>query len=173
MRTLASSNVILEPQVAAHAEEMFAVLSDPAIYEYENEPPSSLDWLRERLTRLESRQSADGTQRWLNWVVRLRTGGLIGYVQATIFPTGRAAIAYVLASEYWGRGLASEACQAMIAELARDHGVVMVYATFKRRNARSARLLERLGFAAATAESVGLAVEPDELLMLRHVNAPE
>src|SRR5215831_1824035 len=103
---------------------MFAVLSDPAIYEYENEPPSSVDWLRERFARLESRRSADGTQRWLNWVVRLRPVGLIGYVQATVFPSGRAAIAYVLASNYWGRGLAGEACQAMIAELAEDYEVV-------------------------------------------------
>jgi hypothetical protein len=29
----------LEPQVVAHAEEMFLVLSDPAIYEYEGQPP--------------------------------------------------------------------------------------------------------------------------------------
>lgn len=171
MRTIDCQRVALEPQVAAHAEEMFAVLNDPAIYEYENELPSSVDWLRERFARLESRRSADGTQRWLNWVVRLRRTGLIGYVQATVFPSRRAAIAYVLASEYWGRGLAAEACRGMIAELAEHYRVVTVHATFKRRNARSARLLGRLGFAPATAQSVGLAVEPDELLMLRHLNA--
>jgi [ribosomal protein S5]-alanine N-acetyltransferase len=96
---------------------------------------------------------------------------LIGYVQATVFPTGRAAIAYVLASGYWGRGLAGEACQAMIAELAEHYGVVTVFAIFKRRNARSARLLARLGFAAAPAESAGVEVEADELLMLRDLNA--
>lgn len=171
MRTIDSQRVILEPQVAAHAEEMFVVLGDRAIYEYENEPPSSADWLRERFAKLESRQSADGTQRWLNWVVRVRGAGLIGYVQATVLPTGRAAIAYLLASEYWGRGLAGEACQAMIAELAEHYEVVTVYAIFKRRNMRSARLLERLGFAPAAPAGIG--VEPDELLMLRHLNAAE
>ena len=171
MRTIDCQRVVLEPQVAAHAAEMFVVLSDPALYEYENEPPASVDWLRARFARLESRQSADGTQRWLNWVIRRREDGLIGYVQATVFPTGRAAIAYVLASGYWGRGLAAEACQAMIAELAEHYGVVTVFAIFKRRNTRSARLLARLGFAAAPAESAGVEVEADELLMLRDLNA--
>ena len=170
MRTIDCQRVVLEPQVAAHAAEMFVVLSDPGLYEYENEPPASVEWLRERFARLERRQSADGTQRWLNWVVRLRKDGSIGYVQATVFPTGRAAIAYVLASEYWGRGLAAEACQGMIAELAEHYGVVTVFAIFKRRNARSARLLARLGFAPALA-APGVEVESDELLMLRELNA--
>ena len=168
MRVIAAKNVILEPQVAAHADEMFAVLRDPAIYKYENEPPQSLEWLRDRFTRLESRRSADGAQLWLNWVVRLPASGLIGYVQATVFPTGKAAIAHVFASKYWGRGLAGEACRAMIAELAAHYGVLTVYAVFKRRNVRSARLLERLGFAPA---SSGVDVEADELLMLRELNA--
>jgi RimJ/RimL family protein N-acetyltransferase len=171
MRSIAAGNVVLEPQIAAHAEEMFAVLGDPAIYEHENEPPATVEWLRERFTRLESRGSADGTQHWLNWVLRLRGAGLIGYVQATVLPTGSAAIAYVLASEHWGRGLAREACQAMIAELAEHYGVVTVYAIFKRRNMRSARLLERLGFAPTTAQALGVELERDELLMLRDLNA--
>jgi [ribosomal protein S5]-alanine N-acetyltransferase len=171
IRPIAGKHLALEPQVAEHAGEMFVVLGDPAIYEHENQPPASAEWLRERFARLESRRSPDGEQLWLNWVVRLRAGGLIGYVQATVLPTGRAAIAYVLASKYWGRGLAAEACQAMIAELAERYGVRTVYAVFERRNVRSARLLERLGFAPALPESSGL--EPDELLMLRALDAPE
>jgi len=161
---------MLEPQVADHAEEMFRVLGDPALYEHENEPPCSVEWLRERFAKLETRCGPDGQQLWLNWVVRLRGRGLIGYVQATVFPTGRAAIAYVLSSQYWRRGLAAEACQATIAELAKHYGVVTVYAIFKRRNVRSARLLERLGFSPAAS---GADVEPDEMLMLRALNGPE
>jgi len=173
IRSIAGKQLTLEPQVAGHADEMFVVLGDPAIYEYENEPPASVEGLRERFTRLEGRRSADGEQLWLNWVVRLRSSGLIGYVQATVFPTGRAAIAYVLAGKYWGRGLAAEACQAMIAELAASYGVRTVYAVFKRRNVRSARLLERLGFAPALPGSAGVDLQADELLMLRELNAPE
>ena len=172
MRSLAGKNVALEPQLAAHADELFAVLGDPLIYEYENEPPRSVEWLRERFTRLETRQSPDGEQLWLNWVVRLGASGLIGYVQATVLPTGKAAVGYVFASKYWRRGLAGEACRTMIAELAERYRVRTVYAIFKRRNARSARLLERLGFALASADSCLVDLEADEVMMLRHLGAP-
>ena len=55
MRTLAAPPFVLEPQLAAHAQEMFTVLSDPAIYEFENAPPIDEEWLRKRFARLESR----------------------------------------------------------------------------------------------------------------------
>jgi hypothetical protein len=98
MRSIPCEGLTLEPQTAAHAEQMFAVLCDPAICEFENQPPPSLQWLRERYARLESRHSADGTQQWLIWVIRLPDGKLAGYVQATVHPDGRAASAYELAS---------------------------------------------------------------------------
>ncbi|MDB5873902.1 MAG: hypothetical protein JWQ07_3344 [Ramlibacter sp.] len=158
----------LEPQMAAHAGEMFALLSDPAIYEHENEPPVSLDWLRDRFARLESRQSPDGRQLWLNWVIRLPSSELAGYVQATVHPGGRAAIAYVLASRYWGRGLARRAVEAMLGELGKRYQVGTLSAVLKRANVRSLRLLERLGFALATPElHAALEAEPDEILMIR------
>ena len=141
-----SLRITLEPQVAAHAPEMFVVLQDPRIYDYENEPPQSEEWLRERYARLETRQSRDGSERWLNWVVRLSSGEAIGYVQATVEPDGRAFVAYVLASQWWGQGLAQEAVRAMMGELRDTYAVKHFVAVFKKRNERSRRLLQRLGF---------------------------
>jgi [ribosomal protein S5]-alanine N-acetyltransferase len=170
MRTLASDRLILEPLVAAHADAMFAVLSDPAIYAYENAPPRSIDWLRERYARLESRQSGDGTVQWLNWVVRPRGGAPIGYVQATVPASGRATIAYEFGSAWWGQGYAREATQAMINELVARYGVRGLAAVLKCANFRSFRLLERLGFARASPDAHALAnVEADECLMQRDV----
>ena len=170
MRPVKTDVLRLEPQVAAHAEAMFAVLADPAIYEHENEPPPSLEWLRTRFEKLETRRSADASELWLNWVIRLPGAGLIGYVQATVIPDVRAEIAYVLASEHWGRGLAQEAVSAMIGELVEFHGVRSLSAELKRTNVRSRRLLERLGFALASPElHAERRVEPDEFLMLRDV----
>jgi len=60
MHLIDTGSLTLEPQIAAHAEEMFVVLNDSAIYEYENEPPASLERLRERFARLETRRSPDG-----------------------------------------------------------------------------------------------------------------
>ena len=166
MRVIETPRLTLEPQTAAHAEEMFVVLSDPAIYEYENEPPPSLEWLRTRYTKLATRLSADGHEQWLNWVIRLPTSELIGYVQATIRPGGRAAIAYELSSAHWGRGLAGHAVNTMIAELVEHYGVHGLFAVLKRENLRSMRLLERLGFSLASPEQhEAHEVEPGEALM--------
>jgi RimJ/RimL family protein N-acetyltransferase len=172
MRAIVGDDVTLEPQTAAHAEQMFAVLSDPAIYEYENSPPPSLEWLRERYARLESRRSADGREQWLNWVIRIPASDLVGYVQATVQPDGRAAIAYELSSAYWGRGIARRAVQAMTAELVEYYHVHTLTAVFKSDNLRSRRLLERLGFVLASAQSqAGPGVEAGEVLMQREVSA--
>ncbi|HKU87954.1 MAG TPA: GNAT family N-acetyltransferase [Casimicrobiaceae bacterium] len=166
MRTLVTARLVLEPQVTAHAEPMYALLQDPAIYRYENEPPESVDWLRERFRRLESRTSADGSEQWLNWVVRLRDSDLIGYVQATACEALPAAIAYVFASRWWGHGYASEAVVAMMEELAESYGARAFSAVLKRDNLRSVRLLERLGFEQAD-EQMRIACDTDEIAMLR------
>lgn len=178
MRALQSRRLTLEPQRALHAPAMFAVLSDPAIYAYENQPPASLNALSQRFQRLEARQSPDGRQQWLNWVLRQRSDGeLIGYVQATVQADGRALVAYELASRHWGQGLGSEAVQAMLDELAGSGPVQLVQqvrplrqalAIFKRANHRSLALLLRLGFAdAASDDPARSALEPDEQLMSR------
>ena len=91
MNTLTSPRLTLEPLREAHAAEMFAVLSDPAIYEYENEPPASVEALAARYRRQQLGRSPDGREQWLNWVARLSASGeAIGYVQATIYPDGHA-----------------------------------------------------------------------------------
>lgn len=166
MKVITAGSFVLEPQTVAHAEAMFVVLSDPAIYAYENEPPPSVAWLSARFGKLESRCSADGREQWLNWVVRLPNSALAGYVQATIAADGHAAIAYVFSSAYWGRGLAREAVAAMMAELVGHYGVHRFIAVLKRDNLRSSRLLEHLGFARGSAEQhVAHTIEPDEMLM--------
>jgi len=167
MRTLVREGFRLEPQMATHADEMFAVLSDPAIYEFENEPPASLEALRHRYTLLESRGSADGSEQWFNWVLRQADDGrAAGYLQATLYAGARADIAYELASAFWGRGLAVRAVQAMIDELATHHGVRQMSAMLKRANHRSLRLLRRLGFVdASAAEHTRRDIADDERLL--------
>ena len=167
MRVIESPRLVLEPQCTAHAQAMFTVLSDPAIYTYENAPPASLEWLQRRFAALEARHSPDGREQWLNWVLRLRAGELIGFVQATVQAEGRASIAYELASAHWGCGLASEAVEAMTSELAAHFGVHTLAAVFKRTNTRSRRLLERQGFRPVASA----AVDDDEDMMQRTLTA--
>lgn len=174
MRHLSAALCALEPQVAAHATEMFSVLSDPAIYEFENTPPANMAWLRERFTRLESRQSKDGSEQWLNWVIRLPGGELAGYVQATVTQTRTAYIAYELASGFWRRGIGSCAVQTMLVELVSHYGVRTVVAVLKAQNYRSLALLSYLGFTPGSPSQISASgAEEGEYVMVKDVGAAE
>lgn len=131
---------------------MFEVLSDPAIYEFENEPSQSERELVDRFAWLERRSSPDGRQRWLNGVTRLPEGHLAGYVRATVLPDSRALPAYGINSRYWRRGIATAAVSAMMIELAARLGVHAHVAVLKAANYRSLGLLRRLGLVDATPE---------------------
>lgn len=168
MRTIVAPGCVLEPLLASHASEMFTVLSDPAIYEFENTPPASEERLTERYRRLQSRGSSDGTQAWLNWVIRLPSGALAGYVQATVLPDHTSVVAYELNSRYWRRGIGSGAVRAMLEELREHYAVKTFVAVLKSRNFRSEGLLRKLGFAAASSEQEAQhRDEPDELVLVK------
>jgi RimJ/RimL family protein N-acetyltransferase len=174
MNTLIAALCSLEPQEASHACEMFKVLSDPAIYEFENEAPQSEAWLVARFKRLESRRSPDGTELWLNWVVRLLSGELAGYVQATVLEDGLCYLAYELSSKYWRKGLGRSAVTAVLQELGSSYQVGKVVAVLKTRNFRSHALLLNLGFSHASEEVISLVKpEADEVLMLKFLTRAE
>jgi ribosomal-protein-alanine N-acetyltransferase len=148
LKPKATDRISLEPLTAAHAAELFPVLSHAAIYTYiADQPPVSVSALAERYRRLESRYSPDGSQQWLNWVMRRsESHECIGYVQATVHATSTADFAFVLAPPFWGLGLAHEASIVALAFLFTEFGVSSVFATADRRNLRSSALLLRLGF---------------------------
>lgn len=152
MEPLVAGDLRLEPLTVAHADEMFDVLADPRIYRYlDDGPPPSREHLQAVYTRLEARFSPDGTQRWLNWIVRASSGAPLGVVQATLVAPRTAWVAYVLASRYWGQGHARSATRAMIDHLVARHGIAECLATVEDENARSIALLEALGFRPAKA----------------------
>jgi ribosomal-protein-alanine N-acetyltransferase len=140
--------VALHPLRAEHADALFPILSDTDLWHYAPRPGSkSVEELRDRFTRLESRRSPDDSEHWLNWVIQEKvSAGIVGFVQATIGEgLSDANIAYALGRSFWGRGLASDAVAAMLAHL-KAAGVRAFRATVDSRNLRSVGLLERYGF---------------------------
>lgn len=174
MNTLTGTRCILEPQVEAHAPEMFEVLCDPAIYEFEGVPPPSVERLAAGFRRKESRVSPNGTEQWLNWVVRLPGVGLAGYVQATLYPSGAAYVGYEFASKHWRQGIGSAAVALMLEELKINYRVHTFVAVLKTANFRSLGLLCKLGFGPGSPEDAVLyEAEPDETtLKMTVVNPP-
>ena len=169
MDALSTTELLLEPLVAAHAEAMFEVLVEPELYRHlDYPPPPSVEHLRGLYTRLESRRSPDGSQHWLNWVVRRPGQSPMGYVQATIDPDRTAWLGFVFSSRHWGRGYALQASQAVLEHLASVFGVARACATVEAENQRSVRLLERLGLHPATEpELQGHDLSPTERLFVR------
>jgi len=168
MKTLHARACTLEPQIEAHAGEMFHVLSDPAIYEFEGVPPPSVEKLADGYRRKESRTSPDGREQWLNWVVRLSSGELAGYVQATVLASGAALVGYEFARKFWRQGIGSASLGAVLEELSESYAVHTCVAVLKVANYRSMGLLCRLGFEPGTQEQAQLyEAERDETVMLK------
>jgi [ribosomal protein S5]-alanine N-acetyltransferase len=168
MVALQAGPLWLEPLLPVHAPGMFGLLCEPALYRYtDDSPPASELALLERYQRLAARRSPDGRQHWLNWVLRLPGGELAGYVQATVLPDGQAWIGYVLSPTHGGRGLATQAVDAMARHLAEAWGVTRLLASVEAANTPSIRLLERLGFTEAPAEAPHRGLGPNERLFVR------
>ena len=145
--TLRAPRLSLEPLLAAHAAEVFELLQDLDHYKFiPQQPPASLEILRQRYQRLEARRSPHGEQLWLNWVIRITTGEAAGLVQATVYPEGLALMAYELFKVFRGRGLATEAVRTALEHLRDDAQAVQAKALVDTRNKGSISLLERLGF---------------------------
>jgi [ribosomal protein S5]-alanine N-acetyltransferase len=146
---LSTDRLDLEPLVVAHARELWDEIRDPALYAFiEEAPPPSLAALEARYRVLERRAPPDGRPEvWLNWACRERASGQIaGLLQATLAPGVPALIAYVFTARGQGRGLAREACRAVVRSLLIDWAQPAVEATVDPGNARSIALLEALGF---------------------------
>jgi RimJ/RimL family protein N-acetyltransferase len=152
----------------AHAEELFPVLAEPALYEFiDDEPPESIDALRQKLARSESRQSPDGSEHWLNWVVRDTTGRVAGYVQATVAANLETNVAYAIGSSFWGLGIATEAVAQMLHIVATELGVKRFIVVAERANIKSIRLAQRLGFVEVPPEAAATVMAATDVLMER------
>jgi RimJ/RimL family protein N-acetyltransferase len=121
---IGTARLDLEPLLVEHAAEMAGVLSDPALHAFIGGEPATPQALHERYERLTA-GSPDPDVTWLNWVIRLRAEDrLTGTVQATIGPSGdgslTAEIAWVVGTPWQGRGIATEAAQALVDWLRRQ-----------------------------------------------------
>ncbi|NBM15915.1 GNAT family N-acetyltransferase [Streptomyces sp. GC420] len=122
-QVISTERLDLLPLLVGHAEEMAAVLADPALHTFTGGTPDTPQVLRSRYQRMIA-GSPDPAVSWLNWVIRLREGAcLTGTVQATISPSGHgptAEVAWVVGTPWQGRGVAGEAARGLVDWLSRQ-----------------------------------------------------
>ena len=110
--------------------------------------PRDLAGTRAALERSMNQQDQDGYSFWP--VIERESGLLIG--EAGLFPLAPdgpdVALGYAFGSGYWGRGYASEAARAVLAEAFGPLGLERLVAITREANAGSRRVLTKLGFRA-------------------------
>ena len=146
--TIETKDVVLEPLSVGHAAEMVETLAHPSLYEFIGGAPPSLAELRRRYALQSIGHSEDGSQWWLNWVVRPPgSTASAGYVQATV-ETGaeglEADLAWVIAPKFQRAGLATAATNGVIQWL-RTAGVELFAAYIHPDNEASESVARRVG----------------------------
>jgi RimJ/RimL family protein N-acetyltransferase len=145
---IVTARLELVPLRVADADEMAGVLADPGLFAYIGGRPPTREEIAERYTAQVRGHSPDGTEAWLNWIVRERPGGAAtGFIQATITGSveGRIAeIAWLIGTPWQGRGYATEAAGAVVHRLS-DDGVGMIVAHVHPDHAASATVAARVG----------------------------
>jgi RimJ/RimL family protein N-acetyltransferase len=138
------SSVRLVPLRAADAQELVGLLDEPNLREWLRS--EDVEDLRARFEGWEVRRSPDATAHWLNWVVRAREDGrAVGWAQATV-GEGPALVAYATLASERGRGFATGALEATIAELRERFGVESFEAHIHPDNVGSERVAAAAGF---------------------------
>ncbi|WP_211363359.1 GNAT family N-acetyltransferase [Saccharothrix saharensis] len=141
----------VEPVRAADAEEMAAVLSDPALYAVIGGAPPTAAELAARYRRWERPSSDDGREGRLNWVVRRTSDDkAVGTVQATVTAGAQglvAEVAWVVGVPFQGHGYATEATEAVVGWLV-EHGAVDVHAHIAPEHLSSEAVARRIGMRA-------------------------
>ena len=106
------------------------MLADQRLHEFIGGRPASRIELSERYAKLVAGAGKPG-ETWRNWIVRTSPDSLaVGTVQATIDDRegrSRAAIAWVIVTDWQGRGFASEAARGLVGWL-RDEGAEEIVA---------------------------------------------
>ena len=125
-----TQRLALEPLQPGSAAELFPVLDDAELHTFTGGAPLPLTELEAWFTRLAARGSADRSQVWGNWLVRLSDdGAAVGTVQATLPARGPSAgaaeVAWIVGRAWQGRGVASEAASSLV-ELLRADGWTVV-----------------------------------------------
>jgi RimJ/RimL family protein N-acetyltransferase len=144
-----------------------------------NSDPRVMEFFAARLSREESDAMVDRIETHFRehgfglWAAELRRdGAFFGFVGLDI-PSYEAPysleLGWRLAAEYWGQGLATEGAQAVVGYSFQTLGLKEIVATTVPANARSRRVMERLGMTHDSANDFEHPLLPEGHPLRRHV----
>jgi [ribosomal protein S5]-alanine N-acetyltransferase len=162
-RVLVTGRLRLEPLHPGHAEPVVALFADPALSAYLQADFTQRDQAE---AMVQGRLAYDGPPQLGHWVLVQPgpnpgpdngpnlgpdngTGNVIGLAQlkpSPDLPAGLPEMGWYLGTRYGGRGLATEAVQALLRHGLDELGLTSVWALIHQHNQPSLRLAQRLGF---------------------------
>jgi [ribosomal protein S5]-alanine N-acetyltransferase len=144
--TLTTERLVLREVVAEDAEDLLVFRGDPEVQRYNLVPMKDT---REALGLVRTMQGWFASAYAIQWGITLRDDGrVLGLCGLHDWSRHRrrAALGYDLARSHWGQGIAGEATRAVLRFGFQALDLEQFYALTVTENARSIRLLERLGF---------------------------
>jgi RimJ/RimL family protein N-acetyltransferase len=136
-----TARLAMLPLQVEYAAEMANVLADPNLYTFTGGEPPTVEALENRYCRQLAGPSRT-EEHWLNWVIQY-DDQLVGYVQASV--TGSTAeIAWVIGTDWQGRGYAKEAALGLVGWL-NEQGVERIIAHVHPDHAASAAVTAAAG----------------------------
>lgn len=147
---LTTPRLRLEPLRVDHAPEAARLLDDVRLHRWTGGSPRTPEELEAVYRRQSAGRSPDGSQGWLNWMLRCTADSrLVGTVQATLHRRGEAPgfeadLAWVVGTAHQGNGYAREAAHTMAAWL-RTHGATRLTAHVHPDHQASAAVARSLG----------------------------
>jgi RimJ/RimL family protein N-acetyltransferase len=145
---LETERLLLREFDESDAEPFHLFLSDPAVIRYTGDPDGGSPGVEHSLTVLRSRTLADyRTHGYGRWAVVLKANGeVIGFAGLKYLADAQEVdIGYRLLPDHWGRGLATEACRAILDYGRTRLGLERIIAFVHPENVASVRVLEKLG----------------------------
>lgn len=147
MKTILTERLILRPFTLDDIGPSYEMEQDPRVNQYTNDGGiKTIEQVTEAITSgpLHDYEKFG----YGRFAVELRAQpGFIGFSGLKYIPEmNRVDLGYRLAPEHWGKGLATESCQASLHFGFKDLGLEEIIATILPDNAASKRVLEKLGF---------------------------
>jgi RimJ/RimL family protein N-acetyltransferase len=144
---LITDRLRLRPLTPDDVDALVPVFTEPAVTRYFANDVPNRDAVRMLVDRRLTRPMLPGMG---SWVVDLdgAVAGLVHLWPSAHLPGDLVEMGWLLATEYWGRGLASEAAAAVLTHGRRGLGLPAVWSLVHRENKASLAVADRLGMVA-------------------------
>jgi [ribosomal protein S5]-alanine N-acetyltransferase len=148
--SLKTERLIIRPFKPADAKQLHSIVSQPKVLKFLPEDVMTLEEVRHVIEWLQTCYQQNIPEKILKWtlgVIWYRTSEVIGWcgLGPLDFSPKETELFCGLSELYWGRGIAAEACRAVLDYAFTNIGLTRIVAVIDPENLQSRRLIEKLG----------------------------